>query len=75
MKRSEMVEILTRVILNDRTEFRLVQEEADLILKAIEAAGMTPPTYTGVIASGKKYNHEEDFARDTALFTEWEPED
>lgn len=31
MKRSEMVEILTRVILNNQTEFRLIQEEADLI--------------------------------------------
>jgi hypothetical protein len=43
MKRSEMIEIMTRVILNSETEFRLNEEEAELMLRAIENAGMVPP--------------------------------
>lgn len=43
MKRSEMVKIMTRVILNSESEFRLNKEEAELLLKVMEDNGMLPP--------------------------------
>ncbi len=51
-------------------------KEAAYILEKIERFGMLPPTYTGLIANGKKYNKETDFGRDVmSVRGEWEPED
>lgn len=43
MKRSEMIKLISNVILHDSTEFSLTAKEADVLLKAIEQAGMLPP--------------------------------
>lgn len=40
MKRSEMVELISNITLNDLTHFSLTKEEAELLLFHIEKAGM-----------------------------------
>lgn len=40
MKRSEMVDLISKVILNNITDFRLSKEESELLLFHIEKAGM-----------------------------------
>ena len=40
MKRSEMVELISNITLNDLTHFSLSKEEAELLLFHIEKAGM-----------------------------------
>lgn len=43
MKRSEMIEILTDLVLNKDTGFKLNEKEADLILTEIQSNGILPP--------------------------------
>ena len=85
MKRSDMVLIISEKIqkqmhlINSQLQREhpkmLCDNLALRVMNSIEEAGMTPPRYVAVIASGKKYVHETDFARDTALYAAWEPED
>jgi len=44
------------------------------ILTVLEAAGMKPTGYHGVMASGKKYDPTTDQGRDVEYFHNWEPE-
>lgn len=90
MKRSEMVEHIAEQLLTSSNYFggdREEQEEArdrtkmrrlklaHLALKAAEEAGTLPPSYEGLIATGKKFDQSTDQDRDTALFSNrWEPE-
>ena len=52
MKRSEMVKLITEVVLNEKSEFTLTKDEADLILKKIEEAGMESPPHQEQFGTG-----------------------
>jgi hypothetical protein len=59
----------------DDGEVEVEPQLAELILGVMEQAGMLPPSYVGLMANGRKYNRETDFARDTMDFRgTWEPE-
>ena len=71
MKRSEAEDELTQFL--TLHSYDLSSKE---ILDFIEQLGMLPPSYVGLMANGKKYNKETDFARDTMdVHGRWEPED
>jgi hypothetical protein len=68
MKRSEMITLISKVILNKTSYFHLTPEEADLILTEIEKLGMMPPIIKSksfkMLPSGEL----------TYAVHEWEPE-
>jgi hypothetical protein len=74
MKRSEMIQKLASQILVGDVDLWLFPIEAKAILDRLEELGMRPPSYIGLMANGKEYNPETDFARDTLRFHDWEPE-
>ena len=70
---------MTRVILNDSTEFILVTEEAELMLRAMENAGMKPPRLPEEICQAilhiyymgySLYQWEEDALKDEKVVAE-----
>ena len=54
MKRSEMLKLMTNVVLDDLSECKLNEKEADRILKAMEAVGITPPSVRVVTPMGSR---------------------
>ncbi len=77
MKRSEMVgklrDVLMQFMPNEKHD-NLRNLIADVLLTEAEREGMTPPWYEAVLATGKKFNKDTDFARDTTIYKGWEPE-
>lgn len=76
MKRSEMVKKIHDTLNGHPIgDMCYGPDFADKVLTFIEDLGMTPPSYTGLIANGRKYDKENDFGRDVQFFRDWEPED
>lgn len=75
MKKSHAVLIIAESLIEPHHPDDPIKE-AESILNRLIKAGMLPPTYIGLMANGKKYNRETDFARDLHDFRGvWEPED
>ena len=76
MKRSEMVEILRNSFINNMNSEDVDSDEMmySNILQDLEDAGMEPPIYEGVFATGEKYDRNKHHGRDTHRFKTWEPE-
>lgn len=74
MKRSEMIKVMKHASATGPSAVNMDKYLSN-ILTSIEKTGMKPPRYIGVTATGKKYNKETDFGRDTWDFNDWEPED
>lgn len=76
MKRSDMVaKIYNKLHGTSVSDMCYGPDFAEKLLTFIEDLGMTPPSYTGLIANGRKFNKENDFGRDVQFFRDWEPED
>jgi len=74
MKRSELVRLIQEELESDDLTGDL-KWVAEHIVGICERNGMNPPRYTGVFATGKKYNRLTDSGRDVHVFNGWEPED
>lgn len=73
MKRSEVLDIIVYYVKENKSILE-AYDIADVILSRLEEEGMRPPSYNALMANGKKYNKETDFARDTINIIQWEPE-
>ena len=72
MKRSDAIDIIDGILIDHNLP--VLNGAAKEILAALERAGMTPPSYQAVFATGKKYVADRDFASDTFFAKGWEPE-
>lgn len=74
MKRSEMVELLAKEILNNQGG-KTAKEFADLYLKTLEQAGMLPPTRQALNWAELEIYAPNDSERPRFNINKWEPEE